>query len=179
MSLNSKVVSSSPILGGVGKKYPFIFLLFSLTVLMTTNLFATAPDADFSVDNTAPVVGETVTFIDASTGGATGWNWNFGAGANPGTATGQGPHQVTYTTPGLKTVSLTASNGYGNNTEIKTNYIQVYATYYSTGSGDPTNTNSWNTNRDGISGTAPSNTDGDCLNFIIQNGHTMTTTGTC
>ena len=36
--------------------------------------------------------------------------WNFGAGANPATATGKGPHFVTYNNPGSATVTLKADN---------------------------------------------------------------------
>ena len=36
--------------------------------------------------------------------------WNFGAGANPQTATGKGPHYVTYSSPGTATVTLKADN---------------------------------------------------------------------
>jgi hypothetical protein len=51
-------------------------------------------------------------------------------------------------------------------------------TYYSKGSLDATLTSSWNSNQDGTSGSAPSNftTAGDI--FIIQNGHSMTTSQT-
>lgn len=162
------------------KKYFFIVLLFLLTIFQTNSLLAGAdPNADFSVDNTTPVVDETINFTDLSTddGTITNWDWDFGIDG-VGTTTDQNP-TVYYTSPGLKTVSLTVTDNDNNTSdpETKTDYIQVYETYYSTGSGDPTNTNNWNTQPDG-SGTAPSNIDGDCLNFIIQNGHTMTTSGT-
>lgn len=40
------------------------------------------------------------------------YDWSFGAGATPATATGIGPHDVTYSTPGSKIVTLTIS-GFG------------------------------------------------------------------
>lgn len=175
MKPNSKNLNIAPVIRGNSKKC-FIILLLLLTVFKSNSLFA-APNANFNVDNATPVVDETVTFTDASTDDPTSWNWNFGSGAVPGTANTQGPHNVYYSTPGLKTVSLNVTNAWGNDTKTENDYIQVYQTYFSTGTGNPTSTSSWNTNRDGTSGTAPSNTDGDCLNFIIQNGHTMTTTG--
>jgi len=182
MKPNSKNLNRPPIIKRNSKKYFFIILLLLLTVFKSNSLFA-APNANFNVDNATPVVDETVTFTDESTvplgGGAiNSWEWNFGAGATPGTANGQGPHQVSYTTSGFKTVSLTATNGNGNNTETKTDFIQVFVltSYYSTGSGNPTNTNSWNSEPDG-SGSPPSNTNDPYLIFIIQNGHEMTTTG--
>jgi gliding motility-associated-like protein len=65
------------------------------------------------------VVGESIEHIifnDATTGGLqpyTAYNWNFGIGATPATANTAGPHNVTYTTTGNKTVTLeiTDSNG--------------------------------------------------------------------
>ncbi len=59
-----------------------------------------------------------VTFTNTSTG-ATTWSWNFGVGASPATATTAGPHTVTYSTIGAKTVTLTI-NGLPNNVATKT-----------------------------------------------------------
>lgn len=66
--------------------------------------------------------GETVTFTDMSSG-ATSWEWEFGEGASPATASTQGPHTVTYNSNGPKSVSLTVN---GVVTETKANYIVVY-----------------------------------------------------
>lgn len=88
--------------------------------------------ADFSADLTEICQGESVTFTDLSVG-ATSWNWNFGAGASPATATSQGPHTITYSSAGSKTVTLTIN---GSLTETKANYITVLSaptagfTYY-------------------------------------------------
>ncbi|GIV43154.1 MAG: hypothetical protein KatS3mg035_0277 [Bacteroidia bacterium] len=57
---------------------------------------------------------QTITFTDYS-GGATSWSWNFGAGATPATASGKGPHNVTYSTPGTKTVTLTINGSITSN----------------------------------------------------------------
>ncbi len=51
----------------------------------------------------------------------TSWSWNFGDGS---TSTEQNPTH-TYTAAGNYTVTLTVSNGTLENTEIKTNYINV------------------------------------------------------
>ncbi|MEE4196944.1 MAG: hypothetical protein V2I54_04820 [Bacteroidales bacterium] len=184
MSINNTKLNNTGIRKGNKKKYFFILSFFLFVVFQSNSLFACV-DADFSVDKTTPIVDETVTFTDESiiiNGGGTinGWSWDFDNNGSEDSDI-QNP-SYSYSSPGLKTVSLTVSKsgGFGgddSDTETKTNYIQVYQTYYSIGSGDPVNTNSWNTQPDG-SGTAPANTTGDCLNFIIQNGHTMTTTGT-
>ena len=84
-------------------------------------------NADFVATPTTVQVGQPVTFTSTSTGTITSYSWNFGAGANPATANTVGPHTVTYSTTGLKTVSLTVSNGSTSDTETKTNYINVIA----------------------------------------------------
>jgi len=77
--------------------------------------------ADFTatpLNGTAPLE---VQFTDVSTGGPTSWSWDFGDG---GTSPEQSP-QHTYAVPGTYTVTLTASNAYGEDTESKTAYINV------------------------------------------------------
>jgi hypothetical protein len=53
--------------------------------------------------------------------------WNFGSGASPATANGNGPHTVTYSTTGLKTVTLSYQDFFGTTvfSEVKTNYVNV------------------------------------------------------
>lgn len=54
--------------------------------------------------------------------------WDFGPGASPAIATGSGPHTVTYSSPGLKTVILEYVDDFSGMTvgsEIKTDYIHV------------------------------------------------------
>ncbi len=53
----------------------------------------------------------------------TEWDWSFGEGASPASASTAGPHNVSYATPGLKTVLLTIN---GSLTETKENYIEVF-----------------------------------------------------
>ncbi len=52
----------------------------------------------------------TITFTGSAAVGAT-YAWNFGANATPSTATTVGPHTVSWTSPGSKTVSLTITDG--------------------------------------------------------------------
>ena len=80
-----------------------------------------APSAAFSSNTVTICEGATVNFTDQSTGSPTGWSWNFG---DANTSTGQNPSN-TYTSPGNYTVTLTATNAFGNDTETSTNYITV------------------------------------------------------
>ncbi len=88
-----------------------------------------APNAMFSANITSITAGGSVTFTDQSTFGPTQWAWNFDnqtlGGVTPSTANTQGPHIVTYNTPGVYEVSLTATNSNGNDTETKSAYITV------------------------------------------------------
>lgn len=82
-------------------------------------------DANFSASKTTVSVGESVDFTDLSTGTPTSWSWDF-TGAVPYSSTQQNP-TVTYYTPGTYTVSLTAGDGFANDTETKTAYVTVVA----------------------------------------------------
>ena len=81
------------------------------------------PDAEFTADNTTVETGTTVNFTDQSTQMPTSWSWTFDGGT-PATSTQQNP-SVVYETPGTYSVSLTATNAYGTDTETKTGYITV------------------------------------------------------
>ncbi len=80
-----------------------------------------SPVADFTADTTTPLVGQTVSFTDLSTGTPTSWAWDFGDG---GTSTSQNPTHA-YTLPGVYSVSLTATNAYGTDTETKIAFVTV------------------------------------------------------
>ncbi|HAF30325.1 MAG TPA: hypothetical protein DCG75_14885, partial [Bacteroidales bacterium] len=82
-----------------------------------------APVADFSASETTVLVGSSVSFTDASTNSPISWSWSF-TGGTPSTSTSQNP-TVTYNTVGTYTVSLTATNAQGSDTETKTAYISV------------------------------------------------------
>jgi len=82
------------------------------------------PVANFSGTPTSGDYPLTVSFTDLSSGSPTSWSWNFGDGV--GTSTAQNPSYI-YETAGTYTVSLTATNAYGSDTETKTDYITVTA----------------------------------------------------
>lgn len=83
---------------------------------------AAPPLTAFTATPTAGLAPLTVTFTDTSAGTPTAWAWTFG---DSGTSTDQNP-QHTYTAPGTYSVTLTATNEYGSDYELKTDYITVY-----------------------------------------------------
>ncbi|MFC2141190.1 M4 family metallopeptidase, partial [Acidobacteriota bacterium] len=80
------------------------------------------PIADFSASLLSGGAPFTTTFTDLSQAAAS-WSWDFGDG---GTSTAQNP-TYTYNNIGTYTVTLTATNQFGSDDEVKTNYINVTA----------------------------------------------------
>jgi len=83
-------------------------------------------EAEFTSDRTYVCPGTQITFIDQSYNAPSGWIWSF-PGGNPSTSTLENP-TVTYDTPGIYEVVLTATDGVLSDTETKTGYIQVLGT---------------------------------------------------
>jgi gliding motility-associated-like protein len=79
------------------------------------------PLAQFSALPLSTCTGSNVQFSDQSIN-ASSWSWTFGPDANPATSTVQNP-SVSFTTIGLKEVSLIVNNG--ASFETKTAYINV------------------------------------------------------
>jgi PKD repeat protein len=85
--------------------------------------------ADFSVNNTQFCVNdENIEFTDESTGFPESWSWNFGEGASPATATGDGPHTISYSSAGEKDITLTITKGLDNNEVIHKNLLFINGT---------------------------------------------------
>ncbi|MBK8979545.1 MAG: S8 family serine peptidase [Planctomycetes bacterium] len=80
-----------------------------------------APVADFTGAPTSGTVPLAVAFTDASSNAPTAWSWDFGDGSG---SSAQNPSH-TYSQAGTYTVSLTASNAFGQDTETKVGYITV------------------------------------------------------
>lgn len=104
----------------VGKSYALIINNFSNTGNGFSMEFGGSgtflgPEADFSAVPATACQNDPVTFTDNSTSveGIGEWQWSFGIGATPATATGKGPHQVSYNSPGTKSVVLTVTSEAG------------------------------------------------------------------
>lgn len=80
------------------------------------------PTASFTADSITICAGGDILFTDNSTGtGITAWNWTFNGGAPPNANT-QGPHNVTFATPGVYNIVLqiTDANGTDDTTIVVT-----------------------------------------------------------
>ena len=75
----------------------------------------------FEADNTTACINSTVTYTFLDNGSPSTFSWDFGEGASPATANTEGPHDVTYSTEGMKTVSLTVDG----DTRVHHHYIDV------------------------------------------------------
>jgi uncharacterized membrane protein len=93
---------------------------------------AVTPTADFTGTPLSGLAPLSVAFTDTSTGIPTSWAWNFGDGA---TSTSQNPTH-SYTSSGVYTVTLIATNASGSNTKTRTAYISATeAIVYAAGGG--------------------------------------------
>jgi PKD repeat protein len=93
------------------------------TAYITVNNCPPTPVANFSATPTSLCAGNTVAFTDLSTNTPTSWNWSF-PGGTPATSVAQNP-VITYSTSGVYSVTLVASNASGSNSFTQTNYITV------------------------------------------------------
>jgi len=94
----------------------------SSTQTKTAYISVNAVNVDFVSNSTTVVNGYSVIITDLSSCGAGSYSWDFGEGASPATATNAGPHVVTYTTTGSKTITLTVNDSI---VETKADYILV------------------------------------------------------
>jgi PKD repeat protein len=92
------------------------------TLLKANYISVNSANADFSANITKVVINNNVIFTDQSSCNVSSYSWNFGTDATPATANTVGPHAVSYSTTGYKTVSLTIN---GNLTKTRTDYIEV------------------------------------------------------
>ena len=100
-------------LGEINSGQDYVYIYHENTV--------SVPDADFTGTPTSGTAPLTVNYTDQSSNSPDSWSWDFGDG---GSSTLQNPSHV-YTSAGTYTVSMTATNSAGSDTEVKTNYITV------------------------------------------------------
>lgn len=79
------------------------------------------PTANFTASSTSGTTSTTFTFTDSSINSPNTWYWTFG---DTTTSTLQNPTH-TYAAAGTYTVTMTAYNAYGSNTQTRTDYITV------------------------------------------------------
>lgn len=84
------------------------------------------PVADFMTEITTIMPGTSIQFFDKSAGNPDTWAWEF-TGGSPFLSSQKNP-VVLYNTEGVYAVSLTASNNFGQDNELKAGYITVTAT---------------------------------------------------
>lgn len=101
---------------------------FGLDFNLTIRAYARtteAPLASFRADKREACLGSEVTFTYLENNPATTYQWDFGQDASPPSADDPGPHKVTYSTEGTKTISLIVSGAGGADTVIRYDYIDV------------------------------------------------------
>lgn len=85
------------------------------------------PVSDFRSSNTRPYTHiDSVNFFDQSSYAATSWQWSF-PGANTTSSNLQNPQNIKYSTGGVYSVTLIASNSFGADTMVKQCYIDAIA----------------------------------------------------
>jgi PKD repeat protein len=98
------------------------------TTWLNVQLYDGSVIPDFTADVTSVPVGGTVHFSDQTFGNPTSWQWAF-EGGTPNTSAEQNP-SVTYTSPGIFAVSLTASNAGSSHVLTRNDYITVTEDYF-------------------------------------------------
>ncbi len=81
------------------------------------------PLVDFFSNATQVCIGDTVSFFDQSAYSPNTWQWTF-TGGSPAVSSIQNP-KVVYNTPDTYSVKLVATNQYGSDSLIKSNYIKI------------------------------------------------------
>ncbi len=129
---NPSVIVAFKNLSGNGNR------LFVDNINLSGVVSSTPPIASYTSSAATACTGEVITFTNTSTGTPTTYNWTF-AGGTPATSTDVNP-TVTYSTPGVYTVSLAATNAFGANTVIQSNSITINGTTAAPGSISGTST---------------------------------------
>lgn len=93
--------------------------------------FPEPPVADFVADITAVIAGGSINFSDLSTNSPTSWSWTVspmaGVSYIGGTSASSQNPVIQFDITGLYSITLTATNAEGSDSEVKTSYIEVIA----------------------------------------------------
>ena len=92
-----------------------------INVLPNTN----PPVAEFIASTTTAITYETISFYDKSSNLPMNWMWQF-EGGTPIVSFEQNPN-IEYHIPGTYTVTLVATNDYGTDVMVKTDFIEIMA----------------------------------------------------
>ncbi|HNS18257.1 MAG TPA: PKD domain-containing protein, partial [Bacteroidales bacterium] len=82
------------------------------------------PQADFMATETFIAVGASINFSDMSLNNPNSWSWVF-EGGTPGTSALRNPTNITYEQVGIYDVTLTVTNAYGQDTEVRNDFVEV------------------------------------------------------
>ena len=97
---------------------------FNLTIRAFART-STAPVGLFTTDKKEACLGSEITYTFLDNHPAESWTWDFGQDATPATANAKGPHKVSYSSEGTKTISLIVSGAGGADTTIRYDYIDI------------------------------------------------------
>jgi PKD repeat protein/photosystem II stability/assembly factor-like uncharacterized protein len=92
--------------------------------MWSSDMYHTAPVADFEAELTTVPVGCPIDFTDLSTGIPTSWQWSF-PGGTPSSSTEKNPTDIVYLATGTFDVTLTVTNPEGSDTKTIPGYITV------------------------------------------------------
>jgi len=96
----------------------FLLALSSVDVMNTQP--PAPPVASFTSGVSSVCSGTTTTLTNTSTGSITSYSWNFGTDASIATATTAGPFTISWSSAGVKTISLTVTGPGGTSTKTST-----------------------------------------------------------
>ncbi|MDX2195500.1 MAG: hypothetical protein NW207_03695, partial [Cytophagales bacterium] len=101
-----------------GTTTPLTF--YKYNYINVVNTCVTIPSSSFSSAQSTLCIGQNNTFNNLSSGAITATSWNFGVGASPATSSLTAPGIVSYSSSGVKSVSLTVSGPGGISASIIT-----------------------------------------------------------
>ncbi|MFY0643924.1 MAG: PKD domain-containing protein [Bacteroidia bacterium] len=84
-----------------------------MTALTSGNCQTTLPVVSFGIDDTTVCQGDDVVYTNQTDGNGLTFSWDFGVDASTSTASTEGPHTISYSSSGTKTIKLVVENNFG------------------------------------------------------------------